>query len=309
MKEKIFGILLIVFSVFLGIALLFPIDREISIITSPKIYSFYHTENNEQFGVSFLSSKYDSYLFDESYFDRVELTSEDEVIPLHIHDLAIDRDPFVVDGEDFYRINLTLSLGIESNDMLIYHKESHLKITYVNEKNLVLYIGEFNYAFSADTMPLSMYGLKGTFTELFDNNTVSGVMVELYNDTNKSITINGLDCLSQNVTFNNDYLIQKDRDIDLFETPEEILIINDYDYQIEEKNPNKHTILPNTSMRLYVPILYIGEIKHIERFSIIINIEENGVENSYYVDDFIFMNQSHYGDSYESGYHYYVVEE
>jgi hypothetical protein len=151
--------------------------------------------------------------------------------------------------------------------------------------------------------------LQGTFGEVNNINTVTGVSIELRNQSDYNVTIKRIDIYSEDISFNNDYLIEKDRKIDMFEEVESVLLVHAYDFETYESTEQHHSILEGQTKMLYIPLLYHDEIKYISRFVIIVTYEINGTEEVFYIDDFIFMNRLNFGPEFEPGYQVYEYDD
>lgn len=214
----------------------------------------------------------------------------------------------IVKEEEYYLVNYLVSLDLEMNDHLISYESASLEITYKNKQVTDIYIGEFNYLFKENSNDISMYNLQGTFGEVNNINTVTGLAIELYNYSIHNITINRIDIVSKDVSLNNDYLIEKDRDIDMFEEVKDVLVTSVYRFDSYESEESHHSILEGRSKRFYIPLLYNNEIKYISRFAIKVTYQINGEEKVHYIDDFVFMNSLHYGLEFQNNYRIYVYE-
>jgi len=308
MKIKYLLFVLAVFSIVLGIALLIEDDSPLKIITSPKVYSMKHTELNETFKISVLMNRNDTYHLDTNYMRKSVLKDGENHLPLSVELVQVSDDTMDVKGESYYLVNFVVSLNIEMTDHLIAFNTASLQITYENNEIVDLYIGEFNYLFKENSDDLSMYNLQGTFGEVNGINTVTGVAVELHNQSNHNLKIKRIDIISEDVSLNNDYLIEKDREIDMFESVEDVLVIDKYSFETYESDEQQHLIMEDASKKFYVPLLYNSDIKYINRFVIMITYEIDGQEKVYYIDDFVFMNALHFGAEFEQYYQEYQYE-
>lgn len=309
MKIKYLFFILSVSSILLAISLLSGDEIPLKIITSPSVYSIKHTELNEQFTISILMNRKDTYHLDTQYIEKSFLKETETYLPISIERIEVSRDPIHVQSEPYYLVNFIVSLQVEMIDHIIEYEQASLEITYENEKMIDVYIGEFNYVFQSTTDDLSLYNLHGTFGDVNGINTVTGVVIELYNINHQNVTIQRIDIASHDVSMNNDYLVEKDREIDLFEHVEDVLLLDSYSFESYESTESPVSILKGQSKTLYIPLLYNDEIQYISRFTIEITYLINGQEAKLFLDDFIFMNQIHFGPEYESNYRVYDYED
>ena len=309
MKIKYLYFVLIVFSLLLSVGVLFSKEIPLKVITSPKVYSMKHTELNETFKISVLMNRNDTYHLNPEYIHKSVIKDGDEYVPVKIEIIEVSSDQTTVSDESYYLVNFVTSLQIESNDHSIEYDNASLEITYENDMTLDIYIGELNYLFKENTNDLSLYTLQGTFGEVNNVNTVTGVAIELMNQSDYNLLIKRVDIYSNDVSFNNDYFIEKNRKIDMFEDVSDVLLTNSYDFTSYESKEQHYSILEGQMKRFYIPLLYNDEIKYISRFVIIVTYEINGIEQAYYIDDFIFMDRINFGPEFEQGYQVYVYED
>lgn len=308
MKIKYLLFVLVVFSTVLGISLLIEDDTPLKIITSPEVYSMKHTELNETFKISVLMNRKDTYHLDTNYIQKSVLKDGENHLPISVELVQVSEDVMRIKGEDYYLVNFLVALKVEMTDHIIRFESASLEITYENSEVINLYIGEFNYLFKENNDNLSMYNLHGTFGEVNGINTVTGIAVELQNHSNHNLIIKRIDIISEDVSLNNDFLIEKDREIEMFERVEDVLLIDQYDFNTYESDEQQHLMREGALNKFYIPLLYNDEIKFISRFVIKVTYELDGVEEFYYIDDFIFMNALHFGAEFEENYQEYQYE-
>lgn len=308
MKIKYLLFVLAVFSIFLGVSLLLSEEEPLRIISSPKVYSMKHTELNETFKISVLMNRNDTYHLDTKYIRKSIIKDGDNQLPISVELIEVSSDKMLVKEDEYFLVNYVVSLDIEMNDHIIGYESASLEITYENQRVIEIYIGEFNYLFKENSNDISMYNLHGTFGEVDNINTVTGLAIELFNYSSHNITIHRIDVISKDVSLNNDYLIEKDRDIDMFEEVKDVLVKSVYRFDGYESEEQHHSILEGQSKKFYIPMLYNDEIKYISRFVIKVTYQINGEVKVHYIDDFVFMNSLHYGSEFESDYRMYVYE-
>lgn len=309
MKIKYLYFIIIVFSIFLGISILTAKEKPLIIITSPKVYSMKHTELNETFGISVLMNRNDTYHLNPSYIRSSSIIDGDNQLPINIEKIELLNDQIEVENESFYVVKFLVNLQLESNDHFIQYENATMEITYQNDKTIDLYIGELNYLFKENSNDLSLYNMHGTFGEVSSINTVTGVSLELMNRSSDNIIIKRIDIASKDVSFNNGYLIEQHREIDMFESVNDVLLVESYDFSGFESGESQHPIFEGQMKQFYIPLIYRDEIKYISRFSLIVTYEIDGIDKEYYIDDFIFMNRTNFGPEFEQYYQVYVYED
>jgi len=306
MKTKIvFGLLTFLLVVFIGL-LFIPGHRNLKVITSPKIFSILKSSDNEYIEIELLVNQKDTYYFNKDYISSMSIKSEfdEEIIPLVIHNISYSNNQYDYENDLFYLVNLSVSIGFESEEFLISFEKAFLDILYDNEENLKLYVGEFNYLFNDNlNSDLGISNLTSTVHNNEGINTVSGIFIELYNRSTENLVINRLHLGSASVSFNNYYLSEIYEEPDLFETIEEILVIENYDFNQVKSSVNKSILLrENQSVMLYVPLSYLGEIDFIHRFFFELKYFNNEGESSFVIDDIPYINTSIFQSDLEESY-------
>lgn len=311
MKAKIvFSLLAFLLVVFIGL-LFIPSNKNFKVITSPKIFSLLKSSDTESIEIELLVNKPNTYYFDEEYIFSVSLNSEfdKEIVPLVIDEITYGNSQYEYKNDLYSLVRLSLSVGFDSEDYLINFEKAYLDITYNNEESLKLYIGEFNYRFNTDiNSDLGISTLSSTVDSINEINTVSGVFIELYNTSDENLVLNDFNIGSSSVNFNNYYLSEIYNEPDLFDSVEEILLIENYDIHLDRGNIDKSVLLrENQSVMLYIPLCYIGDIEYIHRFYVEIKYSSNEGEKSLIIDDIPYISTSIFQTSLEEGYIEYEI--
>lgn len=308
MKIKYLLFVLIVFSAFLVVSQMIQKESQLLLISSPKVYSMKHTELNETFKISVLMNQNNSYHLEPNYIRKSVLISGENQLPIAIEKTIVSEEQMLVEDVSYYLVSFVVSLKFEMSDHIIEYEDVMLELTYENSQVINIDVGEFNYVFTENKNDLSMYNLHGTFGEVEGVNTVTGLVLELYNKSSNNLSIQRVDILSSDVSLNNDFLIEKDREIDMFEEVQDVLLTNTYQFDTYESTEHHHSILEGQTKKFYIPLLYNQEIRHISRFVIQITYMIDGSEEIHYIDDFVFMNSIQYGPEYEKNYIFYEYE-
>ena len=311
MKTKIiFGLLIFLLVVFISL-LFVPEKKSFKVITSPKIFSLLKSSENENIKIQLLVNRNDSYYFDQEYISSISLNSEldEEIISLIIEEITYSNNLYEYENDNYYLVELSLSINFNSEDYLIALEKAYLNILYNNEEDLKVYIGEFNYRFKDDLNDeLSLSNLSSTVTEINSTNTVSGIYIELYNRSEENLVITNFLLGSSSITFNDYYLSEIYNEPDLFDSVEEILLIENYNFKSFDNILEKSILIrENQSIMLYVPLSYIGEIDYIHRFYFEVNYLNNEGETSLIIDDIPYISTSIFQTELESGYIVYEI--
>lgn len=311
MKTKIvFGLLAFLLVIFI-ILLFIPENKTFKIISSPKVYSILKSSDNETFTIQFLVNKNNTYYFDENFISSISLNSEldEEIIPLIIKEISYDSMIYEYENDKYYIVEIKLEVGFNSDDFLIKFEKAYLELNYSNNEELKLYIGEFNYCFNEDiNTELSLNNLYSTVKEINGVNTVTGVYIKLNNISDENLVITNFNLGSNSVYFNNFYLSEIFVEPDLFDNVEDVLVLQDYNFNIYSTDVYQSILLrENQSVMIYVPLSYIGDINYIHRFYIEIEYENEAGISKLVIDDFPFINTSIFQESLENEYVTYEI--
>lgn len=307
MKLKIIGSLITFLLVILTILLFIDSESVTRIIVSPKIYSLLKSSDTEYFNLTMLVNDKDTYYFNEDYITNVYLSSDSEdIIPLNLTEIKKSNDYYIYDSIEYNYIDFMLEIGFDSDDYLIKLEKAYLNITYSNGGEIVLYIGEFNYYFKETfTSDLGISNLLATNELIASIDTASGLFLKLDNLSEYNIIINKIELGSASIKANNFYLKEIYEIPEYSETPEEVLSIADYNFEIYGETEKDILLRKNNEIMLYVPFSYSGEIPYLYRFYIIVHYEMDGVLKEFVIDDFPFIYTSNYKLELESTYNHY----
>ncbi len=311
MKAKIiFGLLAFLLIVFISL-LFIPENKNFKVITSPKIFSLLKSSNNENIEIQLLVNKKNTYYFDKDYISNISLNSEldEEIISLIIEKISYSNSLYEYENDKYYLVELSLSIGFNSDDLTIRFEKAYLDILYNNEEELKLFIGEFNYRFSNNlNSDLAISNLSSTVIEHSGINTVSGIYIELYNISDENLVINNFQLGSYSVNFNDYYLSEIYKEPDLFDSVEEILLIEEYNFNSYSNDFDKSILLrENQSIMLYVPLNYSLNIDYIHRFYFEVEYFNNEGKTLLIIDDIPYVSTSIFQSSLENGYITYEI--
>ena len=179
----------------------------------------------------------------------------------------------------------------------------------MNGEIIDFFIGDFNYLFdSSNNDDLSLGNLKATVMDTDSKKSISGLMISLTNNTTNSIIINEIQLGNDKVTLNNDYSIEMNREVDMFEEVEDILL-KDYNNLSKQFNPNTHSIRSKEEKAFYIPVRFDEQHLFIHRTYIKISYNYRGVDKVLYLDDFPFINTSIFERGYIDGFNYYEYQD
>ncbi len=293
MNIKYLLLVLSVLLIFFGTVFLIKDKEPLTLTTSPYIYSYKYTTETEYFHVKLLSNDRDSYYVLQESIDKLQLTYNEETIPLLLKEIKVyetETDQFLID--------LSLQVAFHSNDYYIDYPQAYLEITYTNNKEVSLYIGEFNFLFkSENTSDLDFMNLSATYQEVDGINTVSGIVIDLVNKSGNNIIIKDIDILSSSTHINNDYIIEVFDPVDSF-IDMATFLDQDYSFFDYEKEPLDLFMQAYEQKKLIAPLIYNGDISFIHRFVLIITYIDGTEEKTYIIDDFPYMNTSIFNPEY-----------
>lgn len=304
MRLKYFLGILSVLAVFMGIVLLQDDESSLKIITSPSIHSYKQTTSVEKITLPILMNQKDNYYVNPTYIDQIELLNGDELIPLTIKEIKVNEDVYKND-ESYSLVHFIVEIGFYSEDYLISLTDCYLHVTYQSKEEFSVYIGEFHYLFdNIEQNDLSVGNYKATVFEHSQKKTISGINVELFNNSNKNIVIKDIQFISDSVALNNDYSKLVIEDIDMFDSVERVLL-KEFPIVSYQVDPNEHVCYKDESVNIYVPASYTGDIDFLHRATIIITYEKDGYEYQMSLDDFPFISTSIFQDEYKDSFRYY----
>ena len=311
MKIKVIGGIISFLLIILSILLFIKDDPKIKILTSPKIHSIMKSSDNEVFNITILTSDIDSYYFNKDYISTISLSSDsDEIISLSLSDISKSNERYIYNNEEYYYLSFELKLGFDSNDYLIEMSKAYLDIKYSNNKEISIYIGEFNYLFYDDeNRDISLNNLLSTHGLINGIDTSTGLFLNLGNLSEHNITINKIEIGSKGISANNYHLKELDEIPDFEASPEDILILDDYSYTNYSEYTQKNILFrKNNEIMLYVPFSYKGDISYLYRFYVkvyyIIDLEEK----VFVIDDFPYISTNAFKEELEGGYFYYEFD-
>lgn len=307
MRIKYLLFFLSVIALSLGIALLIKDDPSLTVITSPKVYSFKQTSPLETFTIPILVSDPDAYQFDEEFIKEMTLVNANNIIPLSLNEIYVSEDYMLMNDIKYYQVDFVVKIGFESDDYEIAIADCTLVISYQNSEVVELFIGEFNYIFLNDNNDdFYLTNLIGTYSEIDGKKTVSGIDIELVNHMDENVIITKFDVLSSSIGFNNDYTTSLIENVDIFD-PVEDIIHEPYSPTSSSFEPRETLVYRNGSVKLYIPLTF-GEYDFVHRFCIRVIYEKDNQVQEYILDDFIFMTTSIFAEEYKDNFRYYEYE-
>lgn len=300
-----FAVLLICFIVLTRI----KDDEQLSIITSPKIYSLYQTSDNETFRISLLTSKANSYHFDRDYIFDSAITSDDEsYLPLEIKSITAANYEIEINEIMYQEIIIECYVPFNMEDETIAIENAFLELTYDQDETLKLDIGEFNLLFKNESNPFLTLGNLYTTHQTIDGfDTVGSIVLELGNLSNKSITITKVSILSTSAVANAKY-IQKTMDLPPSDMKLNDILEENYDFFEFKDKRIQIDLNPSNQAAIIIPVAYIGSIRHIERFALIIYYEDQKREYQMIIDDFPFILRSPFQTQYQGDFVTYELD-
>ena len=310
MRLKIIGGILSFLLIALSILLFIEDDITTKVVISPKIYSIMKSSDNELFNITILTNEIDSYHFNEDFISNINLSDEEEVIPIELVEIDKSNESYPYENEIYNFVTFKLRIGFRSDDFLLNFENAHLNIDYSNTDEISLFIGEFNYLFhNEENTDLSINNLFATHAFINDIDTASGLYLNLGNLSEYNITISSVELGASSVASNNYYLREIHDDITIEHTPEQILNIDNYNYQLYSDDYQGSILLRKyNEIRLYVPFSYKADISYLYRFYVKVNYIVNSEEKVFVIDDFPYINTSNYKLELESDYVQYEFD-
>ncbi len=284
-------------------------EVDLKILSSKQLYSIYHTDNLETFKIEILTNKTNTYYFSNEYISTSHLKNEEQSLSVVIKDIKKNYNPISIDDEIYYKITFIVSLPLTANDYLIEMDQTNFEINYTNGKNISFQIGEFNYLYRTNLdLDIALNNLVPTHEMIDQIDTIGGVNLELSNLTNSNIEITDINILSAHTNFNKKYIIERNI-CEIAMTVEQCLGLENYNFYDSEYYNLSFLLQSNNNINLYLPLKYNTNYPYIDQFVIIVDYTINGVNKQYIVDDFPFINSSHYNTMKEDIYHEYTISD
>lgn len=278
--------------------LFFKTEKEFMIISQPGITSSVESSSIETLSYSLLTNQPDRYEFNTDYIIKGEIVTSERYFPVDIVDIEKTNLVKVIDDESYYLMVIKYKPALQIDKGIIQYDKATLCIHYENNKELEFEIGEFNYAFNQNASDLSLGSLKATTELIKDVNSIGGIYIELGNQTEETIMIDCIHTFSQTVTSNQDAIVLYDDEVDYKDTVRSVLGVSTYDFFTETNNKYLHQIVRSKqSVSFYIPLLYLGDISHVGRLSLVITYTINGETKTAFIDDFPFMRYDIFDDA------------
>ncbi|MFK5883325.1 MAG: hypothetical protein QM489_03180 [Candidatus Izemoplasma sp.] len=293
MKIKILmGLLITTIIVFTGLMFI-KTEETTKAISVKKVYSLVHSHLGEEFTIPILINKENSPYITQDFIFSIQITNnnEDIIIPLEITEIRQDSYTINIDSVTYYQFYIDCYINIESNDFDFVVNDAVVRIKYNDSSTIDFAIGEFNYIYKdLSSNHLSLHNLSADYKVIEGINTLSGINIELFNKIDTSVIVKSIDIYSSSAITNNFYLRRID---DEFITFNEKLNVTTYNH-LSDVNPYDQsiTISTSSSVLLFIPINYIGDIKYLNQFGIVVTYEISGVTYKMVIDDFLFMSSS-----------------
>jgi len=291
--------LTLVFTV-LSITLLQPQETPLKLITSPHVYSFFHTDDLELMHIDLLINQPDHYIVNKSYITAVYVENEDERIPLDCASVSVSDQPYYYQEEAFYPVKLSLKNSIVYDEKAWSIPDAQLTILYENGETISLFIGEWNYLYQQGVDDFITTGsYTATYEELNGIETIGGMTLEIINRTNEVVTITNIKVLSMDVIIDNSNITETFCE---GHTTVEECIGHPYNNTIVPVlKPLNTTLLGGQSIFLYLPLTY-HQYPYFHQGVLEIRYMYHNQEYVLIVDDFPLIQTTPFQPAYEGNY-------
>lgn len=306
MKLKwLYGVLAGLF-IFLSIVLLLEKEEEFMIITSPKIYSIYHSDDLETFTIEFLTNQPEHFYFDTDFISQLSISNTEQTFPITILDLIVQPSVVLVNDTPYKLITMKCRTEMFSTNLWVHIEDAILTIDYLNGKELSVEIGEFNYLFLEQQYEdVALYELSATYEDVGDINSVGGININLHNRSLETLEILSIDLVATGVLTNEAMMIKRPK-CDYDKTVAECLYIDSYSFFVTPVSTTLHEfVLSKHNFEAYIPLSY-DLFPYISDFAIQVTYRINGFKRIFVVDDFPFMKTANFQESMEEYYHVYT---
>lgn len=310
MKFKLVIIILCVLSVLMTLLFYLKEDIPFEIITCPSILSYYKSNETEVFQLQILTNDPDNYHLSTSYISSsvVSDISETNVIPVTISSIKVQEETYIYHDKSYQFVDLTLKIAFDSPDFLIDIEDAILRIHYTNDEIISLRIGDLNYRFFDDVQNDLLIGnLQSTVLKVNDISSVSGIAIELTNNSTENIVITSAQLGTNMATVNNFLLTEIYQIPDLFSTPGDVVGNSEYNLYGQYEGYDKHIFVrENSSTLIYIPLNYKTKKVWLQRFYFTISYEISGEIREMIIDDIPYIRTNLFQPGRESEFQRYV---
>lgn len=306
-SKKIIYIITIMLTITLSLLLLIKEEKEVVIISREYSYSIYHSDNYETIDIEVLTNEIESYHFSEDYISNTRLYNDIEEVSTRVKAIQKSHHRIPFNDEDYYLVTFQVQLPFQSNNYLIEMDDVHLEITYDNNEQVSLKIGDLQYLFEESmSNHITLSNLSATHEEVHGYNTIGGVNLELSNTSSSNIIITDIKILSNNV-FTNKNKIKTNITCDYRSTVQDCLGLEDYNFNEVVEEVSMNTLLgKGNTLEFYIPLLYYN-VDFIYDFAIVIEYRTNQTTERFIIDNFPYMKTSIFSTFNEDDFYVYTI--
>ncbi|QMS85711.1 hypothetical protein [Candidatus Xianfuyuplasma coldseepsis] len=280
--------------------LLRPPQKELKILTNPRVYSFYHGDDQDTYKIEVLVNQLEHYAVDETYINSVKIINDTLVFPVELEHITTRDQPYYYQEQAFYPVAFYIKTGVIHENQMVQIPNASLELSYTNGETIQLEIGEWNIRFlQTDEQDVTFHTLQATYGSIDALDTVTGITIELVNRTTDILTIESVNLLSDLVQVDTANITETACEGRI--TVEECLG-HPYSFTIQPTNQKTAIVLQKgQSKTLYFPLKYeYPIIFHRGAVEIIYQLHDNS--RTFIIDDFPFMNSTTFQPEYESQY-------
>lgn len=280
-------------------------DNEIFMMSIEKDYARLLTDN-ETIDIPLYISQESTFFTDEANIIDSRIISETDEIKIKIKDIKNKNQRVSYEEKQYFLYYLECDFSeVYSENLKLSIINAQLKLTYENEEVLLLDLGDVMLMFK-NLEQVSHIDFNRLYS-LHDQDTMVGIYIEIINKTNQSIKIHDVEILNENAKINlNGAKISYEAPNYLVSTNE---ILKDHQLVVDEFEAND-TFNFTHDTSIILPIQYLNEIQHLNRFPLIIHYEYNNLMYTYIIDDYLFYNHISdlYNDYYEVQHYHYSYQ-
>lgn len=308
MKTKIMYSTVILLVIAMTVLLLIKDEKDLIILTSDNVISIYHSDDNEKITFELLTNKPQNYYFSNEFLSSANIENSEEVFSLEVSQISVSDVAIPYLEDQFYNVIITCQLEFTSNDYEIKMEDVNLHLNYENSDEIIIRVGEFNYLFSQEfNNDITLNNMSGTYEEIDGVNTIGGINLTLGNVSDNNINITNIEILSNSVSFNSAFALERDECEQTYSV-KECLTMNNFDFHsLSTVNEVSFLLRKNNEIALYLPLTYLSETRFIHRFACKITYDINGEERVLILDDFPFMRTSIFNDSVKDDFNVYTI--
>jgi len=266
--------------------------QTIDMISIKKDYARVLTET-ETIDIPFYITSSKSFMTDTDNVIDARILSEHNEVSVSIQAFKHHDTQTLYEGKTYHLYYISLDFSsIYTKHLQLDFPSASLVITYQNDDSIELDLGHMNILFH-DLDQANHLDLKRMYS-IQDNDLMTGLYLELDNQTGQTIIIHSIKTLNQHMLVN----INHAREIYFYEGYIDSIfdVYTDYEPIIQSDNTTGALVI-HQDTNLILPINYLLKESYLNRFPLVIEYTYQEKHYTYIIDDYLFY--EHISDFYE----------